>query len=92
MACDGCAVHAKYFKFKRCLSGLTIQKTVDIEGIFLSRSINFCFKFEACKGLFSDGMRQGLPGNLLYRKPDLPAGTKVLGIAGGLVLDSLSLS
>ena len=34
MACDGCAMHAKYFKFKRYLSGLTVQKTVDIEGIF----------------------------------------------------------
>lgn len=34
MACDRCAVHVKYFKFKCYLSGLTVQKTVDIEGIF----------------------------------------------------------
>ena len=48
-----------------------------------------CFKFEARKGLFSDGMREGLHGNLLDRKADLPAGTAVLGKVGGLVLDSV---
>lgn len=87
MARNGCAVHAKYFKFKHCLSGLTIQKTVDIEGIFFNQDLS-TFVLNS-KGLFSDGMRQGLHGNLLYRKADLPAGTAVLGKAGGLVLDSL---
>ena len=44
MACDRCAVHVKYFKFKCYLSGLTVQKTVDIEGIFFffNQDISTC--------------------------------------------------
>lgn len=65
-----------------CTRTRPFRKLLVLKGFFFYQDLS-TFVLNS-KGLFSDGMRQGLHGNLLYRKADLPAGAAVLGKAGGL--------